>query len=216
MARVHEPAIIISEDAKLVALRTTDNDLAINRPAGSAFSLENWQEGYGIDEIVKPLKVGASPNDTQFECVEKLCTAREPGGLIVAYTDDPGKMQAACGEGDIVVLAFGAKNAGCSDPAIRVITQRDLALHGAMEINLPEPEEISNLAADRPVGPEPPLSDLSKAGAGRLTRLQMLVTTYAVGMPARPWNMYRTYSRAARNLAEYSSRRRPKPDDPKP
>jgi hypothetical protein len=51
--------------------------------------LNNWQQGYGTEDVVKPFKSGTHLEETQFECADKLCTAREQGGLIVAYTDDP-------------------------------------------------------------------------------------------------------------------------------
>ena len=59
MMRAQEPHIIVAEEGKLVALRNDDDNLAINRASGSAFTLNNWQQGYGINEVVKPLKAGA-------------------------------------------------------------------------------------------------------------------------------------------------------------
>ncbi|CAN7458091.1 ComEC/Rec2 family competence protein [Phyllobacterium sp. LjRoot231] len=204
MLRAQEPGIIVSEDGKLVALRTGDRDLAINRTAGSAFSLNNWQQGYGINEVVKPLKAGALSKETQFECVEKLCTAREPGGLIIAYTDDRKQTVLACGEGDIVILAFAGAPTICGDKNTLVLTKRDLALHGTAEITLKPPEPLPPTIA-RNKSPEVVLAE---ANDSRLRRLRSASINYAVGPPDRPWNTYRTYSRAARNIEDYKSRKR--------
>ena len=206
MMRAQEPQIIVSEDGKLVALRTGDSNLAINRAAGSAFSLNNWQEGYGITEIVKPLRPGALSTETQFECAEKVCTAREPGGLIVAYTDDAARRLSACNEGDIVILAYSAGPTACEDKNILVLTKRDLALHGTAEITL-KPHETDRLPSVNGENDSPEVI-LAEASASRTRRLQSATTNYAVGPPVRPWNSYRMYSRAARNMEDYKSRKR--------
>lgn len=213
MVRVKEPVIIISEDAKLVAVRGADHNLAVNRSVGSQFSLDNWQQGYGIDEVIKPKKADTSPLDTQFECDEKLCTAREPGGLIIAYTDDPVKMPAACEAGDIVILAFATTNTSCGDNAL-VVTKRDLALNGGVEISLSELNQMPNLPENPSSQHELEAVGLDEAAIAHLKRLQTATMTYAVGSPVRPWNVYRIYSRGARNLDEYKSRRKPKSNSP--
>jgi ComEC/Rec2-related protein len=205
MMRTQEPDIIVAEGGKLVALRTLDNSLAINRPSGSAFTLNNWQQGYGTSGVVKPFKAGNRLEETQFECAEKLCIAREQGGLVVAYTDDPGQKVAACSEGDIAILAFATTEAACGDKNVLVITQRDLALSGAAEITLhaSKTKQIGTKINTSTAGSTD--QNVSEANAGHVQRLRSAAVTYAVGPPARPWNFYRTYSRAARNLAENTS-----------
>ncbi|ATU91627.1 hypothetical protein B5P45_06245 [Phyllobacterium zundukense] len=200
MIAAQEPGIIISEDGRLVALRTADNRLAINRPSGSAFTLNNWQQGYGTDDVVKPVKTGARLEETQFECADRLCTAREQGGLIVAYTDDPAQRSSACTEGDIVILAFAGTEAVCSDDNVLVITKRDLALRGTAEIILEAPKDTD----------DPSLPNVAEAKVLHLQRLRSAGIAYAVGPPDRPWNSYRTHSRAARDLDEYKSSDRAK------
>lgn len=200
MMRMHEPDVIVAEDGKLVALRTADNSLAINRPSGSAFTLNNWQHGYGTDGLVKPLKAGTRIEETQFECADKLCTAREQGGLIVAYTDDPAQRLSACAEGDIVILAFAGTEAVCGNDDVLVITKRDLALRGTATISLHASRHSTNGADPNASTPQ-----FAKASAQHAKRLRTAVITYAVGQSLRPWNVYRTHSRAARNLADYNS-----------
>jgi len=202
MVRAQEPQIIVSEDGKLVALRTDDGNLSVNRTSGSAFTLNNWQQGYGINEVVKPLKAGALSKEMQFECSEKVCTAREPGGLIIAYTDEAVQTSSACQEGDIVVLAYAGGTTACEDKNILVLTKLDLALHGAAEINLESRELIRP-----PSENDSPEVNLAEANASRARRLKTATINYAVGPPVRPWNAYRTYSRAARNIEDDTSRK---------
>lgn len=139
----------------------------------------------------------------QFECVENVCTAREPGGLIIAYTDQAAQRSSACQEGDIVVLAYSAGTTACEDKNILVLTKLDLALHGTAEISLKSREPVRS-----PSENDSPEVNLAKANASRARRLQSATINYAVGPPVRPWNAYRTYSRAARNIEDYKSRKR--------
>jgi hypothetical protein len=210
MVRTKEPDIIVAEEGRLVALRTADNNLAINRPSGSAFTLNNWKQGYGTDDVVKPLEAGARLEETQFECADTLCTAREQGGLIVTYTDNPAQKLAACAEGDIVILAFASTEAVCNDESVLVINKRDLALRGTAKITLrasgPKQSRSTN-GADKNGSAQ---QHFAEANAERVKRLRSAAITYAVGTPSRPWNAYRTHSRAARNLDEYQSRKRGK------
>jgi ComEC/Rec2-related protein len=210
MLRAQEPQLIVSEDGKLVALRTDDGNLAINRASGSAFTLNNWQQGYGTNEVVKPSKAGAHSKEMQFECVEKVCTAREPGGLIIAYTDEAAQGASACDEGDIAILAYSAGTMMCEDKNVLVLTKRDLALHGTAEIILKSHEPVRPPSTNNEhASPE---VILAEANASRARRLQSATINYAVGPPVRPWNTYRIYSRAARNIEDYKSRKRVKAD----
>lgn len=193
MGHSKEPSIMISEDGKLIALRTSEGNLAINRAVGSAFDLKNWQQGYGAAELIKPVGTGLAVNDTQFECFERVCIAREPGGLVLAYTDDPAKMNEACVSGDIVVLAYAAKNPMCPNAGVLTISKRDLALKGAMEISFHNSQSKSELVPKH------------SAADALSHRLQTHQVTYAVGQSNRPWNSYRNYSRAARNLPDKRS-----------
>jgi ComEC/Rec2-related protein len=193
MSRMPNPAILVSEDARLVAVRTLDNQLAINRPKGSIFHLNNWQQAYAAGKIIRPAMNGRLADGAQFECMDSLCLAREPGGLIVAYTDDKARMADACKEGDIVILAFSTKLTGCAKVGSVVLSKRDLALYGAAEIRL-------NNTKKHQVTHNSSLSELELARTALAARLASSGVRYAIGPPKRPWNGYRVYSRAARNI----------------
>jgi hypothetical protein len=133
-----------------------------------------------------------------FECVDKLCIAREPGGLIVAYTDDPAQKKAACSEANIAVLAFAQTQEDCDVPGTMVITRRDLALGGAAEVRF---GSIRQGQGD--------MSDIAKVQGSLDQRLHFADLTYAIGSPKRPWNTYRIHSNAARNLPERTRKAQP-------
>ncbi|MEK1891198.1 MAG: ComEC/Rec2 family competence protein [Phyllobacterium sp.] len=124
-----QPDLVIAEEGKLVGMRTPSNALAINRSRASTFILENWQEGYGSVGLLMPMKAGSPLEQAQFECTNGLCVAREPGGLIVAYTDDPAMKSSACAEGDIVILAFTGPTANCTGNQVLAITAQDRSRH---------------------------------------------------------------------------------------
>ncbi|QND52784.1 ComEC family competence protein [Phyllobacterium sp. 628] len=194
MARTTPPDIILSEDGRLVGVREGGN-LLVNRALGGTFSLRNWQQGYSLGAVSKPVKAESNGGEGGFECAEKLCVVREPGGLIVAYTDDPAQREAACSEGDIAILAFAGANTTCSNGAVRVITRQDLALNGAAEIRFEAMRQMSGQGEDAN-------SDADATRKALADRLHSAEITYAVGPPERPWNTYRIHSLASRNLPE--------------
>ncbi|MHC1548995.1 ComEC/Rec2 family competence protein [Phyllobacterium sp. K27] len=208
-SRVSEPAIMISEDGKLVAIRTEDDQLAINRHAGGTFSLNNWQQGYKTPQIIKPAMKGDLASGPQFECNDKLCTAREPKGLVIAYTDDATRAADACREGHVVILAFATKVATCPNAETLVLTAQMLALKGATEIRFKDSQPGSFEA-------DPALTGAALAKQELLQRLASSEIKHAVGTPNRPWNSHRIYSRAARNLEERrASKREPRSGEQK-
>lgn len=192
MARTAPADIVLSEDGRLAGVRN-GTALMINRPQGGAFTLNNWRQGFGLEQIVKPAGIGKEAAEGVFECAGKLCLAREPGGLIIAYTDDPAQRNAACSEGNIVVLSFAGVDTGCPVPGPMVITRRDLALNGAAEIRFGSGGQGQG-----------DVTDLSKAGEALEQRVQSARLTWAIGPPDRPWNKYRIHSNAARNRPERS------------
>ncbi|WP_210278206.1 ComEC/Rec2 family competence protein [Phyllobacterium myrsinacearum] len=202
MARTVPPDIVLSEDGRLVGVRN-GAVLMINRAQGGTFSLNNWLQGYGLEQIVKPMDGGKKPVEGAFECANKLCIAREPGGLIIAYTDDPTQKHAACSEAHIVVLGFADAQSDCEAPGAMVISRRDLALHGAAEIRFGSIKQGQD-----------DLSDTAKVEEIVNQRLLSADLTYAIGPPERPWNTYRIHSNAARNLPERNRNSQPAKDIP--
>ncbi|GGA82388.1 competence protein [Brucella endophytica] len=166
------PDLILSDNGRLVALRTSDGTLAINRKQPSKFLIENWSKAYDATGIVKPATNAGEFSPDSFLCEDGVCVAEMRNGQTLAYTDTLQGRSIACAIGDMVILAVAGKNLSCNGEGKTVITLRDLAIKGTLEARLSDPTR---------------------------SETQLL---YAIGPPERPWNLHRLYSRAARGLPE--------------
>ena len=206
------PDIIISEDARLIAVRQK-NVLYVNRARPSAFTVENWRKAYDIADIRTPK---ASAQGEGFICEDGLCSFDLAGGQVLVYAENRPAAEIACKIGDIIILAY-AGNLSCLDtnnsrsgqPITRnapvIITRQQLALQGVAEIYL-KPDSLKNKGgALNPASAiiQSTVSSAQAKQAGELYRQEQAPTQakviFAVGEPHRPWHLYRLWSRAARN-----------------
>lgn len=202
------PDIIVSEDARLVAVRQ-NNILYVNRPRPAAFTTDNWRKAYKIPEVRVPDKKGAESSEG-FICMDGVCSFDLANGQVLAYAENRDAAQIACNIGDIIIFAF-AGNMQCSkrqdrdDTSPLIITRQQLALKGVAEIYLPLNREINQertviQAAKAATQIENSVvGDKSKNSANRAGEVKVV---FAVGEPQRPWHLYRLWSRAARNLED--------------
>ncbi|RCS24333.1 ComEC family competence protein [Phyllobacterium salinisoli] len=148
--RERGPDLIISDDGRLVAMRTEEGALAVNRKQPSRFTIENWRKAYNATDIIKPQ--AGSVIAGGFTCEKSVCLAEMRNGQMLAYTDVPDGRKTACAIGDMVILAFAGKNLSCGwkdrHEGKIVITLRDLAIKGSLEIRL---GEIGQVASTEPV-----------------------------------------------------------------
>ncbi|RVD34553.1 competence protein, partial [Mesorhizobium sp. M8A.F.Ca.ET.023.02.2.1] len=89
---IRTPDVLISEDARLVALPIGNGELAVNRERPNEFAADNWKRALVSETIVKPEMFDkadgqfdiAAPTDlpqgSPFYCREGLCLARHPSG----------------------------------------------------------------------------------------------------------------------------------------
>lgn len=135
-----DPDIMIAEDAKLVAVRLNDGSLAVNRPRVSKFTMQNWSKAYDAHAIVPPVVADSKKNgtysDDAFYCEEKICSITLKDGRMLSYTDEPEMVNFACNIGDVVVLAVAGKELKCPSGDKLIVTRRELALKGALEVRL--------------------------------------------------------------------------------
>ncbi|PRD42244.1 competence protein ComEC [Phyllobacterium phragmitis] len=158
------PDLIISDDGRLVALRTESGVLAVNRKRPSRFTIENWQKAYNASDIIKP-QPGSATDYPGFICEDGVCLAEMRNGQMLAYTNVAEGRKIACAIGDMVILAFPGKNLSCGQKDKQkgkiVITLRDLAIKGTLEIRLGDIEQI---APARPMPAEQVRQELDFAG----------------------------------------------------
>ncbi|AZO54645.1 MULTISPECIES: ComEC/Rec2 family competence protein [unclassified Mesorhizobium] len=193
---IRTPDVLISEDARLVALPIGNGELAVNRERPNEFAADNWKRALISETIVKPEMFDkadgqfdiAAPTDlpqgSPFYCREGLCLARHPSGAIVAYVEDRKNTWKACAFADLIVVNDATAYDACHNPLVLVVTKRQLARKGSAAVFF-DPQSATTPAA----------------------------IEFAVEGPYRPWHEQRKFSREARGLPPY---KKPDKSDGKP
>ncbi|MFU0504590.1 ComEC/Rec2 family competence protein [Pseudaminobacter sp. NGMCC 1.201702] len=183
VANVRPPDILVSEDARLVAVPVGEQRLAVNRARPNEFTIENWQRALRAEKILKPdvLKManpsaaGTLPPVTDgFVCDAGLCLVRHVSGAVIAHALDAASAKPACGQAAVVVVDDATASNVCENRRTLVVTKRELARYGSAAIQL------------------------SEAATGSRAEI-----SFAISRPYRPWHTQRRFSREARGLPPY-------------
>lgn len=190
--QVRTPDVLISENARLVALPIGGGELAVSRPRPNAFTADNWRRALDAEALVKPetlkgrdmrfVTTGAAldlPPGTPFLCAGKLCLARHISGAIVAWAQTAADTRPACAYAALIVIADATARNPCRDLPVAVVTARDLARSGSAAVT------FDTTAADK-----------------------LPTVRFAVEQNYRPWHTQRAFSRQARGLAPYKRKAR--------
>ena len=212
--RTPMPDILISEDAKFVAVRLSDGNFAVNRSRPPQFTAQNWQTAYLVETFIPPQiirKQTLAANGSAFICEDGLCSIPLRDGRMLAYTAQEDMRDIACNVGDIVILAIPGKTLNCKRSKSLVVDRQELALKGTLEIRLGQ-----KLPADKIV--QASLSAKEQIGESETYRFSPAKPrntgdyadqlSFSVDAPARPWHLYRLYSRAARGLPDREYRKK--------
>jgi competence protein ComEC len=107
--------------------------------------LSNWSHATAAAGIVRVAKAPTSDGE-QFACEAGLCMARHSSGAIVAHATDAEAATPACSSAAVIVIddATAGNPCGRRDRAI-VITRRDLALRGSVDIRFARDGTISQI-----------------------------------------------------------------------
>ncbi len=176
------PDIIVSEDARLVAVRGADNELAVNRKHPNRFTAENWQRAYLAAGLTPPDEATAGAG--AFECSDAYCVLQRPDGLRIAQAEDRDILAAACADADLVVAAFPVPRRGCGESGAKLISARELARRGAAEVFVLDGEAVGE---------------------------REIQVSFAFANLDRPWQRQRAFSRAARSMEPYKAKPKPAP-----
>jgi len=174
------PDAVISEDGRLIGMRTSDGGLAVSRARPNGFTTEDWQKALMAEAVVKPKSLAPTdsprpraPLGERFSCTGDLCLARTAGGAIVAYATAASNVAALCSSATLIVIDDPAATNPCASGTATVLTKRDLARRGSASIGFDyaavEPAEV----------------------------------TFAIDQPYRPWHAHRAFSRDARGMPAY-------------
>jgi ComEC/Rec2-related protein len=123
------PDLLVSEDAKLVAL-TSEGTLAVNRARPNAFTFRNWQRATAAQTVLKPGKGGG----VGFICADGVCRATKNGTLL-AHTTLASQAMAHCYSVSLIISA-DATTPPCPPGGAFVVSARDLAQKGGATVNL--------------------------------------------------------------------------------
>lgn len=186
------PDVLVSEDARLVALPIGGGELAVSRARPNEFTVGNWKRALRSETIILPEMFDKAdgqfdiadavnlPPGAPFYCTDGVCLARHPSGAIIAHVEDRKDTWKACGFADLIIVNDATAYDACHNPLVLVVTKRQLARKGSAAIFF-----------DRQSATGPP------------------TISFAVDSPYRPWHAQRKFSREARGLQPYR-----KPDKP--
>jgi ComEC/Rec2-related protein len=180
------PDVLVSEDARLVAVRLADGRIAVNRARPRAFTMENWLRAFGAEQHTGPVEGQPTPTSPQanaFQCEEAVCSVMHPSGAVIVHVPDEASVERFCATAHLIIIDDATAENPCRTGPV-VLTKRDLARRGSAEMFF-RPSEHGVTIAIR----------------------------HAVAEPYRPWHEHRAFSREARGMPPYvRPDRRPQPD----
>ncbi|WP_127598520.1 ComEC/Rec2 family competence protein [Nitratireductor alexandrii] len=178
------PDLLVSEDARLAALMRDDGLFAVNRPRPNGFTIGIWQKALAATGYVKPRdRADGKPEaETRFVCDAAACEAVHAGGAVVVHAKTRAAAAPFCGVASVIVIADATAANPCRAKDILVVTARDLARRGSLEVRFKQ------------VGTE------SAGASGGPLRAE---ARFALPRNERPWFAHRKFSREARGLAPY-------------
>lgn len=146
------PDAYLSEDARLVGVRTRDGALAVNRSRPNGFTAENWLRAAHAEELAMP-RQDLARDSARFNCTDDgACAIAADGGQIVHAQSRPAA-EAYCVQAALVVLADATAELDCGADGAMVVTARDLARRGSAEVRFRDGQATLVFAIREPFRP---------------------------------------------------------------
>lgn len=169
------PQILVSEDARLVAVSTPDRAMAVNRTRPNPFVTGDWRRAMLAAKVDRPKEADAQADlfaeTGRFACRDGLCVIKLRDGRALAHAKDMPSAAKACDRASLIVIEDPSAANPCPFSDAVVLTAKRLALEGSAELFV---------------------------GAGAPIAIR-----HSIGQPTRPWHVHRRFSREARGLAPY-------------
>lgn len=127
-----QPDVLVSEDARLVAVKSDAAALVVNRKRPNAFTLDNWKRALRATEVKKP--VPEADGEGVFTCADDHCVLRGTGGVQLVHSKSAAKASDWCGDALIIILDDATASGVCSDKGSVVVAKRQLARWGSAAI----------------------------------------------------------------------------------
>ncbi|MGL4488224.1 MAG: ComEC/Rec2 family competence protein [Rhizobiaceae bacterium] len=83
------PDLLISEDAKLIAVRTSNGIIAVNRERPNQFTLKSWQNALAAQTVELPVQQAGATKSHLFHCQDNLCLIDLPNGQTLTWVGYP-------------------------------------------------------------------------------------------------------------------------------
>ena len=84
-----KPDILVSEDGKLVAVRTASGTYAANLRQPGRFISDVWKQTLGVSEFARPIPITALAKSEVFSCDQDYCKITRGDGLRIIWQDYP-------------------------------------------------------------------------------------------------------------------------------
>lgn len=197
LAGARAPDVLISEDARLLAIAMGDGTIAVNRPRPNAFTIDNWgraldAQGVQVPERRKqwnrddlpPKMMGEEKGaaaGSGFRCADRICVARHPSGAQIVQAPDADSARAFCITASLIVIEDATARNPCRNAGPAVVTRRQLAQKGSAEVFLSSGAPSSGAAS---TGSTPEIR-------------------FSIEGDYRPWHTQRRFSREARGMPPY-------------
>jgi hypothetical protein len=106
--------------------------------------------------------------DARFDCDTTRCAIRHPSGRIVVHTANAAVARTACGYAALIVIDDATAELFCPNPAVAIVTKRDLARHGSVAIHFAGPNSQPEIryAVAEPYRPWHAQRQFSRAARG--------------------------------------------------
>lgn len=197
------PDVLVSEDARLVAIAVADGRLAVNRPRPNGFTVEDWMRATRSEALVKP-KSSASAVDAASVSTDGEERARASALAaplpVVVYDDLSATDGFLCGAG----LCVARHTSGA------LVAHAETAAAAASVCETAALIVIADATAGNPcpLGAGVVLTRRQTARQGTAAVIlppsgSASVVVFALEEPYRPWHRHRQFSREARGLPPF-------------
>ncbi|MGE3308054.1 MAG: ComEC/Rec2 family competence protein [Rhizobiaceae bacterium] len=144
------PTILVSEDARLVGVRTQSGEMAVNRSRPNAFTAQTWQRAMAAHAIRSPTRK-SGPDEGAFSCADALCIIQREGA-VVAWAESGEAAERACASAALLIVADPAAKVRCASGRAQILSAKDLARHGSAEIVVSADGDRHTVAVRHAVG----------------------------------------------------------------
>lgn len=220
--------ILVSDDAKLVAVRLESGAWAINRSRPDSFVAQIWQRAIPVKSFEKPVfqPAKASLVGKGMGCSGIICRVQGADGIRLLWIDYPkaeftvrnksaapvdykADVEKAASERSRIFAFTQTIGRHCDEADILVVNGPMFGMpckgKGSILVSAKE-LALKGAAEIRVTIHEPQAKSPNDPGVRPIISIR-----YAIQTPDRPWNEHRKFSRAARNMEPFRPRPQPKP-----